>query len=179
MLAFSAKASDVYQKTRPDWPTTYPISGAVNVANFPSTQTVTVTNWPTPQPSILISNFPSTQTVAVANPSLSYFKSVSVSTAPLQIKAGSGEIWGFYIYNNAAAGNERSVKFFDKTTAPVVGTTASSWTITCGGRSGTPLPLHLPVPFTNGLWIIATTASGDTVTTGATSGEVSIWVLYR
>jgi len=179
-----AAASDIFQRTRPDWPSQYPISGAVQVSNFPSTQPVTVTNLPAVQPvsgTVAISNQLQVQisTVGVNNPGLSFFSNVSLSTTPVQIKASSCDIWAFYVYNNATAGNERSVKMYNRLSPPVLGTTPADLTFTVGGRSG--LPMNLPEHFTfqNGLWIIATTASGTSGITAPLAGEVSVNFFYK
>ncbi len=114
-----------------------------------------------------------------ANPALSFFKTVSLSTAPVHVTAASCAVWGWYFYNNATAGNERSVKFFNTVNAPVVGTTVPDMTITVGGRSPAALILPAQLNFSNGLWIISTTASGDSATAGPAAGEVSATVFFR
>lgn len=118
-------------------------------------------------------------TTTVVSPSLYYFSNVSLSTTPVQVKASSTDIWGFYAYNNATPGNERSIKFYNRLTPPVVGTTPADLTFTIGGRSPGTLPLPSQIPFSNGLWINATTGSGTTATGAPLAGEVSIMIFYK
>lgn len=111
--------------------------------------------------------------------SLSVYKNVSLTATPVQVSGSPVNLCGFYIYNNATAGNERSIKFFDQVAAPTVGVTPPIMTITVGGRSGLPCPFPGIIPFKNALWILATTASGDSATVAPAAGEVSITLLTR
>ncbi len=154
LIPFRCHASDVIQ------PVNVQVAASISVKNFPAYQAVV-------------------GTVAVSDVPLSTFKNVSLSTTPVQVKASACDLWAFYLYNKSAAGNEISVKFFNRATAPVVGTTPSDLTITIAGKSSAPQSFPHAVSFPNGLWILATTGSGDASPTPPAAEIVIVNLFFR
>lgn len=104
---------------------------------------------------------------------------MNVTATPVQACASPCDLWAFYLYNNASAGTERTVKMVDVSSAPIVGTTPADVAITVGGRSSVPMNLPGPTSFSNGLWIFATTGSGDGATGAPQTGDVSAVLFFR
>jgi len=117
--------------------------------------------------------------IAQSETPTNYYKNVNISTTAVNVKVGQTELRGYYFYNNAVAGNERYVKFFNRSTAPTPGVTIADLTIPIGGRSDAAYIFPRTVIFSNGLWIFATTGSGDTATGAPANGEVLGNIFYK
>lgn len=118
------------------------------------------------------------QVVTAETPTFVY-KNLSISTTPVNVKLSATEIRGYYFYNHATAGNERYVKFFNRSTAPTIGVTVPDLTIPIGGRSSASYTFPRQVMFSEGLWICATKASGDLDLTLPGNGDVLGNIFYK
>lgn len=90
---------------------------------------------------------------------LSMFKSIDLDETEEEVKGSAGQLYGFYAFNNSAAGTAMFFKFYDQTAAGVtVGTTAPTMTFELDGKQG--MVIHFP----QGL------ACGTGITWAATTG---------
>ena len=90
--------------------------------------------------------------------------------------AGAHQLYGWYLFNAASA--IRYVKFYDKATAPVVGTDTPVLTIPLPAESGANVEYSVGIPFTLGIGIGATTAVADADTGAPGANEVIAAILY-
>jgi hypothetical protein len=117
--------------------------------------------------------------VMTTETSTNFYKNTNINSEPAMVSSGKTELRGYYFYNNATAGNERYVKFFNLATAPTVGVTEADLTIPIGGRAYASYIFPRQVVFSEGLWIVATTGSGDTSTGSPTNGQVLGNIFYK
>lgn len=95
------------------------------------------------------------------------------------VKTGAGRFYGFILQNAGAAG--RWMKFYDKATAPTVGTDTPFWMGNVGaGAVGPQVPFlgYHGVPFTLGLGFGITVSQAESDTTAPGANEVTGFLLY-
>lgn len=95
------------------------------------------------------------------------------------VKAGAGRFYGFILQNTGAAG--RWMKFYDKATAPTVGTDSPFWMGNVGaGAVGPQVPFlgFHGVPFALGLGYGITVSQAESDTTAVGANEVTGFLLY-
>lgn len=98
---------------------------------------------------------------------------------PTLVKAGAGRFYGFILQNTGAAG--RWMKFYDKATAPTVGTDSPFWMGNVGaGAVGPQVPFlgFHGVPFTLGLGYGITVSQAESDATAVGANEVTGFLLY-
>ena len=101
----------------------------------------------------------------------------AASTNSTLIKAGPGELSGFVLINPSAA--VKFVKFYDKATAPTVGTDTPIMTVLVPAGDTVILPAIDRVEFENGLGLGITGAAADNDTTAVVAGDVISQVFYK
>jgi hypothetical protein len=94
------------------------------------------------------------------------------NTTGVNIKAAGGQIYGWYLYNNATA--IRVVKLYDKATAPTVGTDTPTQTIVLPPNGGANVFSDVGFQFVNGIGIGVTNLIPDADTTAPTANDVII-----
>lgn len=93
------------------------------------------------------------------------------------VKSGGGNLYGIYAVNVAAA--VRYLKFYNKATAPTVGTDAPVWTILLPATSNTFIILQdAPRAFATGIGYGLTVGAPDGDTAGLTAGDVIMTLDY-
>lgn len=105
------------------------------------------------------------------------YRSLSVVATGVLIKAGVAKLHGYYIFNNAAT--VRYVKFYNKVSAPTVGTDVPVLTIGIPAGAGANVEFGGGVRFPLGLGIGATTGVADADTAAPSANDVVVNILYR
>lgn len=99
------------------------------------------------------------------------------NTTGVNIKAAAGQVYGWYLYNNAAA--IRIVKLYDKATAPTVGTDTPTQTIVLPANGGANLFSDVGFQFLNGIGIGVSTGIADNDTTAPSANDVVVNLFYN
>ena len=122
--------------------------------------------WITPIPSPVPTGYSATKITATA------------STNPNLIKPSAGQIYGAIISNTVAAA--KYVKFYNKATAPTVGTDVPIMTvlIPAGQTVNINLDSH-GIAFTNGIAIAITGDYSDTGATATAAGDIIANILWK
>jgi hypothetical protein len=84
---------------------------------------------------------------------------------------------GYVIQNTAAAA--RYVRFFDKSSAPTMGTDLAKIVIPVAAGAVVSVDYNRPPGFTKGLWISVTTGQADNDNTAPVAGDVLLDVFYQ
>jgi len=107
----------------------------------------------------------------------STYRNISLLATGQLIKAGGGNVFGYFIANNAAT--VRYVKFYDKLTAPTVGTDTPLLTLPIPASSAANYYLGPGVQFSAGIGIGATTLVADSDATAPTANDVVVNIFYK
>lgn len=108
---------------------------------------------------------------------LSTFRSLDLDETEEDIKTSAGQIYAYYIYNNAAS--TRFIKVYNATAANVtVGSTTPVWTIPVPAGSAANLAFEHGVVFDTAISAAATTAVADADTGAPSANDVVIMVWY-
>lgn len=110
----------------------------------------------------------------------SIYRNISLLATGQLVKGSAGRIGGYDIHNNAAAA--RFVKFYDKATAPTVGTDTPVMTVQVAAGGHVVLPLSAVsegIAFAAGIGIGATNLVADADTTAPSANDVVVNVWYR
>lgn len=92
------------------------------------------------------------------------------------IKAAAGQVFGWYLYNNAAS--VRYVKLYDKASAPTVGTDTPKLTIALPPAAGAVFLCPLGIQFSSGIGWAATTGVADSDTGAPSANDVVANLFY-
>lgn len=92
------------------------------------------------------------------------------------VKAGEGSVFGGFVSNLTASA--KFLKFYDKVSAPTVGTDAILMTISIPANSTVPLNTYGGIRFSVGVGYGITGAIGDSDTTALAANDVVINLLY-
>lgn len=112
-----------------------------------------------------------------SNHGCSTYRNINLVATGVAVKATPGVLYGYYMFNNAAA--VRYVKFYNKATAPTVGTDVPFLTIALPASSGANLSFNGGVLFKTGIGIGATTGVADNDTAAPTANDVVVNVFYK
>lgn len=156
--------------------TALPISGTVGVSGSVG---VTGTFFQATQPvsgTVGISGTVPTSASPVTSGGLSAYRNISILATGVSIKGSAGQIYGYYLYNNSAA--TRFVKFYNKATAPTIGTDTPVLTIPLPAGGGANLSFPIGVAFALGIGIGATQLVADSDTTAPSANDVIVDVYY-
>lgn len=108
---------------------------------------------------------------------LEIYRNLDLDETGANVKATAGQVFGWYLYNAASA--TRHVKFYDKATAPTVGSDTPVLTITLPPTSGANVFFGLPgIQFDNGIGLGATTGVADNNAGAPSANDVIVNVLY-
>lgn len=117
-------------------------------------------------------------TVPLTTGGCSVFRSIDLDETEEEAKAAAGQIYGWYLHNNASA--VRYVKFYDGTAASVtVGTSAPVVTVPLPANSGANVHFGTGIAFDTGITVAATTGVGDTDTGAPAANDVQINLFYK
>jgi hypothetical protein len=117
------------------------------------------------------------QTLGTTN-GWSTYRNINLGTTGVNIKGSAGQVGGWFIANRSAA--ERVIKFYNKATAPTVGTDTPALTITldAGTRASVP-PGSVGINFSSGIGIGASAGLADNDSTAPSSNDVVVNVYYN
>jgi len=110
---------------------------------------------------------------------LSIFRSIDLDESEEEVKATAGQLFGFYLYNDASSG-KRYVKFYNGTAASVVvGTTTPVITIPLDAGQGCTVEFTNGIAFSTAITVAATTGVLDSDTGAPGANEVIANVFYK
>jgi len=108
---------------------------------------------------------------------LSIFRSIDLDETEEAVKASAGQIYGYYIYNNAAT--THFIKFYNATVANVtVGTTTPVLTIPLPPGAAANAYSDIGIEFDTAITVAATTGIADNDTGTPAVNAVTINVLF-
>jgi hypothetical protein len=101
----------------------------------------------------------------------------AASTNATSTKASAGVVLGWYFFNSAGAA--KYLKFYDKASAPTVGTDTPLFTLGIPAGGGCNVEFDLAVPFATGIAYAVTGTAADSDTTAVSAADVTGFFLYR
>ena len=109
---------------------------------------------------------------------LTIFRSIDLDETEEEAKGSAGQVFGWYIYNKAAA--VTYVKFYNATAANVtVGTTTPVMTIPIPATAGANVEFTNGIAFDTAITVAATTGVADNDTGAPTANDLIINLLYK
>lgn len=93
------------------------------------------------------------------------------------VKGSAGQLFGWHMYNDGAA--EVYVKFYNKATAPTVGTDTPVMTVPIPAGAGANVEFTNGIEFATGIGVGATTAVADASTAAPAANQVIVNLLYK
>jgi hypothetical protein len=99
------------------------------------------------------------------------------NTTGVNIKASAGQVYGWYLYNNASS--IRVVKLYNKATAPTVGTDTPTQTIVLPANGGANVFSDIGFAFSSGIGIGVTTGIADNDTGAPSANDVVANLFYN
>jgi hypothetical protein len=102
-------------------------------------------------------------------------KALATTNATL-VKGSAGVVLGWYLYNTSAAA--KFLKFYNKATAPVVGTDVPLFTVGLPTGGGTVIEWYNTIAFGAGIAYAITGAVADSDTTPTAADDVHGVILY-
>ncbi len=106
------------------------------------------------------------------------FRSLDLDETEEDVKTSAGQVFGWYIHNNAAS--VRYVKFYNDTAANVtVGTTTPKLTIPVPANGAANVEFRSGIAFSAAISVAATTGLADTDTGAPAANEVQVNVFYK
>jgi hypothetical protein len=108
---------------------------------------------------------------------LSLYRLLAAATTNANsVKGSAGQLYGWYLYNNAAAA--KFVKLYNKATAPTVGTDTPVLTIPLPAGAAANVFSETGLPFATGIAIAITGAVADADTTAVAANDVVVNLFY-
>jgi hypothetical protein len=107
----------------------------------------------------------------------------AASTNATLVKATPGNVFGFLFMSNAAAAKTAFIKFYDKASAPTVGTDTPLFTVPLVSTTTIPgfaeLDLPVGVPFKTGIAYAITAGVADTDVAAVALNDVHGFILWK
>jgi hypothetical protein len=103
----------------------------------------------------------------------------AASTNPTSVKASAGQLYSLVAFNQNGA--QRFVKFYDKASAPTVGTDVPVWTVGLPGNAtgaGSNIAVPQGLQFVNGIAFAITGLMPDADTTAVAANDVALNLAY-
>ena len=108
----------------------------------------------------------------------SVFRTIDLDETEEEVKASSGQVYGYYFYN--AAASIRYLKFYNATAASTtVGTTTPVLTLPLPATSAGHISFPVPVAFSTAICAAATTGLADNDTGAPSANDVILNVFYK
>jgi hypothetical protein len=107
---------------------------------------------------------------------LSTYRNLSLVATGVSIKGSAGQVYGWFIANNAASA--RFVKFYNKASAPTVGTDTPVSTLEIPAGSAANVSFPQGIAFSLGIGIGATNLVADNDTTAPSSNDLVVNIFY-
>lgn len=101
----------------------------------------------------------------------------AASTNSTNLKGSAGVVLGYALYNNTASA--KFFKFYNKATAPTVGTDTPAFTVIIPASGGANVSFETGVPFATGIGYGITGAVGDSDATNTAVDDVHGFVLWK
>jgi hypothetical protein len=115
--------------------------------------------------------------VPLTSGGLSIYRNINLGTSGVNIKASAGQVYGWFIANNASSA--RFVKFYNKATAPTVGTDTPVMTLEIPANASANVSFVQGIAFGTGIGIGATNLVADADTTAPSSNDLVVNILYN
>jgi len=107
---------------------------------------------------------------------LSTYRSLSLVATGVNIKASAGQVYGWYLYNNATT--VRFVKLYNTASAPTAGSGTPTHTIPIPPGAAANVSFPQGIAFGTGIGIIATTGVADADTGAPSANDVIVNIFY-
>lgn len=117
-----------------------------------------------------------TSTAPIITSGLTTYKNLSVINSGVNIKASGGAIYGWYIYNNAAA--VRYLKLYNLATTPTIGTDTPFITIGIPSASAANVFTPFGIIFDTGIGIGGTNGVADNNAGAPTANDLVVNIFY-
>lgn len=104
------------------------------------------------------------------------YRNIDLDETGKSVKASAGQVYGWYLYNNAAT--TRYIKFYNKATAPTVGTDTPVLTIAIPAGSAANVEYNVGIAFDTGIGVGATTGVADNNTGAPDANDCVVNVFY-
>lgn len=101
----------------------------------------------------------------------------AASTNATSLKASAGQVYGVVIVNTNASA--RYFKFYNKASAPTVGTDTPLFTLGLPGAGGVSFSFPHGIPFATGIAYATTTGAADSDTAAVAANEITAVILYK
>lgn len=106
----------------------------------------------------------------------SIYRNIDLDETGVLVEAGQRSVTWYYVANLATA--TRYIKFYNKATAPTVGTDTPVLTIPVPAGSAANVPIPAGISFSLGIGLGATTAIADNSTAAPGTNEIVVNVQY-
>lgn len=101
----------------------------------------------------------------------------AATTNATSVKASAGQLYGYIVSNSNAAA--RYLKFYDKASAPTVGTDVPVLTLEIPAASTGHVPFDMGIVFATGIAFALTANVSDADTTAVAANEIIVHTLYK
>lgn len=115
--------------------------------------------------------------VGVTSGGFSVYRNISLLATGQAVKTSAGQVFGWHLANLAAS--TRYVKFYDKASAPTVGTDTPLLTLALPASAVVTVLSEIGIPFSLGIGIGAVTGVADNNTTAPSANEVIVNIFYK
>lgn len=108
---------------------------------------------------------------------LTIYRNLDCDETGVNIKGSAGQVYGWYIFNAAAA--TRYVKLYNASSAPTVGSDTPVMTFGVPAGAGANVEFNNGIAFGTGIGIGCVTGVADNNTTAPTANDVVVNVFYK
>lgn len=115
--------------------------------------------------------------VPITSGGLTTYRNIDLDEAGQSIKGSSGQLYGYYLHNNAAT--VRYIKFYNKATAPTVGSDTPTLTIPLPAGAAAHVEFTEGISFATGIGAGATTGVADNDTGAPSANDVVVNIFYK
>ncbi len=117
-----------------------------------------------------------TKIVPYSTGGLAVYRNINLVAHGVNIKSTAGQIYGWYLFNNAAT--VRYIKLYNKAKAPSVGADTPAMTIPLPSGAAANVIVPSGIAFSHGIGIAATTGVGDGNVGMPAANEVVVNIIY-
>lgn len=117
------------------------------------------------------------EVIDLANDAYSIYRNIDLDEAGANVKSSAGKVFGYYFYN--AAATVLYLKFYNKASAPTVGTDTPVLTLTLPSEQGGHINFQGGVNFDTGIGVACTGGVADADTTAIGANECIFNLFYK
>lgn len=117
-----------------------------------------------------------TSVIPVSSGGLKVYRSVSLGASGVTVKSSSGQIYGWFLFNNAAT--VRFVKLYNKGSNPSVGSDTPFMTLPLPAGGGANVNFTTGISLSHGIGVAATTGVTDGNNGAPGANEVVVNIIY-